>query len=124
MKLLKLLTNILTMIYNDTEQYMLFTIHFIGSNYINFLARLPKIYNKHKGSKFYYIFVKDFIHKNIYTIFGKEIIGEINYERISVIEYYLLRKDVPLLEEIFKPKLQNASRNVTKNHIFTSKLNT
>ena len=85
MKLLKLLTNILTMNYNDTEQYMLFTIYFIGSNYVNFLAKLPKIYNKHKGSKFYYIFVKDFIHKNIYTIFGKEIIGEVIYLLLNII---------------------------------------
>jgi hypothetical protein len=119
----KLLTNISTMKYSESSQYMLFTIYFIGEKQENYLASLPKLYLQYKGNKFYYEYIKEFIYNIIYSIFEKDTIGEIVYNRISVIEYYDLLTDVPMFREISNKELSNAKRNGRKNYICTSKSN-
>jgi len=106
--------------FNNSSQYMLFTIHFKGSKFKNFLGVLPRIYNYYKGGKFYYFYVNDFIYKKIYTIFDPRTIGEIVYERISNTEFYILKKDVPQFETLFENELYNVTRDVSKNNLGTS----
>lgn len=109
--------------YNTSTQFVLFTIYFKGSKYRNFLGTIPEIYNHSKEGKLYYVFIKDFIYNKIYAIFGAEIIGEIVYDRISITEFYRLRKDVPEFETLFKNELSNVTTNVGENHIIASESN-
>jgi hypothetical protein len=100
MNLRKFLTNISTMNVNISSQFVLFNIHFYGRNTENFLLKHKQVSLLKKDGMLYNRFIKDFIYNHIYNIFDFDTIGEIEFIKLSLIEYEQLENNVPSFIQI------------------------
>ena len=90
----------------------LITIHFIGRKHENFILNSALIGSVLYKSALYYKYVNNFIETQVYNIFDKETIGEIEHRRLGLVEYDQLKHyGTAYFEYLPQNKLQQTKTN-------------